>query len=92
MGPKKFKVKKLNKNNLGSKKFKVKKFALKKFFWSKIFFWVPKKFGPNKKNKVQKYSISYGSLSLKCHAILLARSGVMGFVSIERVERESSIG
>ena len=35
-----------------------------------------------KKIQVQNYLISCGSLSLKFHAILLARSRVMGFVSI----------
>ena len=67
-------------------------FGQKKIFGPKKFLG-PKKFWPqknlrSKKNQVQKYLISCGSLSLKFHAILLARSGVMGFVSVEsRVER-----
>ena len=48
--------------------------------------WAQKILG-SKKNQVQNYLISCGSLSLKFHAILLAKSGVMGFVSV--VERES---
>ena len=75
------------KKNIASKKFYIKK-----NFWSKIFLgpkkflgqeknWAQKILG-SKKNQVQNYLISCGSLSLKFHAILLAKSGVMGFVSV----------
>ena len=51
--------------------------------WQKIF--------RVKKNQVQNYLISCGSLSLKFHAILLARSGVMGFVSVESRESRERV-
>ena len=67
---------------LRQKNFSTKNFGVKKNLGSKKIL-CPKSFKV-KKNQVQKYLISCGSLSLKFHAILLARSGVMEFVSVEQ--------
>ena len=77
------------------------RFLIESHFRSKIFLgpknflgqeknWAQKILG-SKKNQVQNYLISCGSLSLKFHAILLAKSGVMGFVSVVESREQSRV-